>query len=70
MSARNVSVHDVKRIEIEEVNGADGSVWRHVNIVCEDGILQISAFPVSKGRRISTDALPVVFVRRSLGDRS
>lgn len=71
MSARNLSVHDVKRVEIHEVAGADGSVWRHIEIVCEDRhTLKISAFPPQENRRIETDTIPVVFVYRSLGDRS
>lgn len=70
MSAQSIGVHSVKRIEIHEVGGADGSVWRHIEIVCEDGTVRISAFPPHEGRRIETDAIPVVFVRRSMGDRS
>jgi hypothetical protein len=74
MSARNISVHGVKRVEIHEVEGTDDSVWRHIEIVCEDRhplkILSFSSFPPQEDRRIETDAIPVVFVRCSTGDRS
>ena len=60
MNNSGLNLHEITKIEIEENDGAEGAVWRHIVFTCKDGsTFTITAFPP----RPNTDGVPVSFVR-------